>query len=224
MSKRKKRPTVSVIPRTPGEEDILKLRAIGEQHAMVIKLNKVLTCCELEEAAERQRYNDAKARKEHAKESLDGAIMVLVDLCGDDDLPLQKVAKEGNAQGRAPGDESWRNWPLASLGGKPELSVGDVEKFAAAGIKTVGDLADWEAKHSNHVGVKGAGAATWGRVADSMAGFWARWNAEPGRKAQQAAEVAACNAVATTPPAKPDGGAKKALVGGLDDVKGGRQE
>jgi hypothetical protein len=46
----------------------------------------------------------------------------------------------------------------------------------------------------------------------------------PGRKAQQAAEVAACNAVTTTPPAKPDGGAKKALVGGLDDVKGGRQE
>jgi hypothetical protein len=224
MTKQKERPAVPVIPWNVGEEDLLKLRAITEQHAMIIELSKALTCCQLEEAAKLQSYKEAKARAEDAEESLDGAIMVLVDLCGDDDLPLQKAAREGNAQGRAPGDESWRNWPLASLGGKPELSVGDVEKFAAAGIKTVGDLADWEAKHSNHVGVKGAGAATWGRVADSMAGFWARWNAEPGRKAQQAAEVAACNAVTTTPPAKPDGGAKKALVGGLDDVKGGRQE
>jgi inorganic pyrophosphatase/exopolyphosphatase len=101
MSKKRKKAVVPVVPRTQAEE--------------------VLTACEVEEASERQAHNEAKAAVEHAQENLDGAVMVLVDLCGEDiirlaaideDLPLQKAAKDEKAQGRS-GDE------------KAQVSTGD---------------------------------------------------------------------------------------------------
>ena len=202
MSKKRKKAVVPVVPRTQAEEDIIRLAAIRDQHGQIVKLRKVLTACEVKygydrEPNQRQAHNEAKAAVEHAQENLDGAVMVLVDLCGDEDLPLQKAAKDEKAQGRPGDEESWRKTSLKTLGGKPELSAGDAEKLAQAGIHTIGDLAEWEVAHPNHVGLKGLGPAAWGRIADAMAGFWGR---------RQVTPEAAPTVSADQPPAPPAAG------------------
>lgn len=81
-----------------------------------------------------------------------------------------------------PADErSWRAWPLESLTSMG-LQPRALKAMAGAGLETVGQLSDWQAKHGDFwiKEIKGIGKKVGDNVADVMERFWRE---RPDRKA-----------------------------------------
>ena len=85
-------------------------------------------------------------------------------------------------------ERSWRAWPLESLTSMG-LQPRALKAMAGAGLETVGQLSDWQAKHGDFwiKEIKGMGKKVGDNVADVMERFWRE---RPDRKADAQAGAA----------------------------------
>ena len=84
-------------------------------------------------------------------------------------------------QARVIRDESWRSEPLSNLT-RFGLAPKTVEKFAEAGLKTVGDVGNWSASGHQLADVPGIGESKATETEEAFDAFWADWQH---RQAQQ---------------------------------------
>jgi len=122
----------------------------------------------------KERLKNAKAQLQTAEVDLDGLIDQLVGGQDWKESPLGKAAG-GSAPG---GDEAWRAAELDGLNdlGQPEIPPGVLGKLAEAGIRTLGELTDWQKEHGDHwiADLPGIGPAAADHIAEATDAYWAR--------------------------------------------------
>jgi hypothetical protein len=109
-----------------------------------------------------------------AKGYLDKLTTELSGYITDDEQGQRTLSFNPDAQPpETPFSESWRTVPLAEV----LLTAPGLKQLAEAGIKTMGDMADFTANHSDFddplVGITGIGKAKAEKIQNDLDAFWA---------------------------------------------------
>jgi len=117
----------------------------------------------------REIWDRAKAEAKETRAAHDEAVADLLAFGNDEQLPLMQMAAEKTEGEDTP--TPWREYELCELKGlKPKL----IEKLNDAGVRSVGDLADFQGEHGEFWSqdIRGVGAKAQRQIEDAWIAFW----------------------------------------------------